>query len=333
MTRLLAIFGPTASGKSRVSAWLAEQLDAEIISLDSMKVYRGLDKGTAKPSPELRARHTWHLLDCVALDEPFDVHRYVSLAEQVLADGAARGRRCLFSGGTGLYLKGLSEGIFAGPPADRAFRAELAAWEQAGNSLHARLAEQDPQAAARIHANDSKRLVRALEVFRATGRSISAQHEQFGRLRPGWERRIFALVRERPDLNQRIEARVDTMLAAGLVDEARAIFTNGKALARGPAQAIGYHQLFAHFRGEIPSLAEAVDRIKRDTRRFARKQCTWFNSFPDLIRVPVAPADTAEAVGQRILARLEQDGWGAAPPPALTPQAPQAPQAPEAETP
>lgn len=316
MTRILAIFGPTASGKGTVSAWLADQLDAEIISLDSMKVYRGLDKGTAKPGPALRARHRWHLLDCVDLREPFDVQRYVQQAEAVLADCAARGRRALFSGGTGLYLKGLSEGIFAGPAADPELRAELLAWQEAGNSLHARLAALDPHSAERIHPNDSKRLVRALEVFRATGRSIRAQHREFGRLRPGWQRRIFALVRERPDLNQRIDARVDAMLAAGLVEEARATFASGQALARGPAQAIGYHELFAHFRGEIPSLAEAVDRIKRDTRRFARKQCTWFNSFPDLVRIPVAPADSAEAVGQRVLERLRADSfledWGKA---------------------
>ncbi len=307
MRKILAIFGPTASGKAAVSAWLADALDAELISLDSMKVYRGLDKGTAKPSPAERARHTWHLLDILDATDPFDVKSYVARADAVLADCAARGRRAFFSGGTGLYLKGLTEGIFEGPPADHAFRASLREAASRGESLHVRLREVDPAGAERIHPHDTKRLIRALEVQRATGRSILELRKEFGKLRPGVQRRIFGLVREREDLDARIAARVERMVKAGLVAEARALFSSGKALARGPSQAIGYHQLFAHFRGEIATEAEAIERIVRDTRRFARKQRTWFNSFPDLVPVPVGPDTTAEEVGGRIL--LELGGW------------------------
>ncbi|MBU4399549.1 MAG: tRNA (adenosine(37)-N6)-dimethylallyltransferase MiaA, partial [Planctomycetes bacterium] len=215
--------GPTASGKSAVGVELARRIGAEIVSLDSMALYRGMDIGTAKPTDRQRRSVPHHLIDVIEPWEEYSLAMYVEASERIAAEIAGRGRRTLFVGGTPLYLKGLLRGIFRGPPADWQLRRRLAdqSQEHGGDWLHRRLLEVDPASAARLHPNDSRRLIRALEVFEKTGRPISELQRQFEVGRPASECRVFVLDWPRAELHARIERRVEEMFVAGLVDEVR----------------------------------------------------------------------------------------------------------------
>jgi tRNA dimethylallyltransferase len=212
--------GATAVGKTAVGIALAQRLNAEIISLDSMSIYRGMDIGTAKPSRELRDLVPHHLIDVVDPIDEFSVSQYVDAAAAVVKDVRARGREPLFVGGTPLYLKSLLRGLFDGPPADWQVRHEIEEELQhvGQQALYDRLAQIDPVAASNIHPNDTRRLIRALEVYRATGEPISHQQSQFEESRAADECRVFVLRRQRAELHLRIEARVNAMADAGLVD-------------------------------------------------------------------------------------------------------------------
>ncbi len=217
--------GPTASGKTAVGLELAERMGAEIISLDSMALYRGMDIGTAKPTAQEQARVPHHLVDVLDASEEYSVAQYVAEAHRIAAEIASRGRTPLFVGGTPLYLKALLRGIFEGPPADWPLRQRLyeLAEREGERVLHARLAEIDPASAERLHAADRRRVIRAIEVFEKTGRTISQWQQQFDRARGAEECRVVAMVWPRDELVRRIDLRVDAMFAAGLVDEVRGL--------------------------------------------------------------------------------------------------------------
>ncbi len=265
---LCVLVGPTASGKTGASLSVARAIDAEIVSLDSMLLYRGMDIGTDKLKDTQGIPH--HLIDCLDPSERFDLRRYLEQADEAIAGIRARGRRVLVVGGTGLYLMGLLKGVFSGVPRDDDLRARYAREELA--ALHARLSEVDPVTAGKVHSNDRRRITRALEVYETTGRPLSELQTQFA----GPDRfaaRIAGIAVERPVLKQRIEARVEHMLAAGLVDEVA-----GLALGPTAGQAVGYKEVRAHLDGEY-DLEEARVRIVRHTLRLARRQATWFKRF------------------------------------------------------
>lgn len=284
---------------------LAPLLGAEILSLDSMKVYRGMDIGTSKAPPEARARVPHHLLDVLDPAEGMSVRRFVELAEEAAAGIAARGRAVLVSGGTPLYLKALLFGLFEGPAADLALRRRLEeeARETGPGALHARLAAADPGAAARIHATDLRRIIRALEVLEKTGRPLSEQQVEWRDLRPRHPHRLLALRRPRADLHARIAARVAAMAREGLVEEVRRLREAPGGLGRTASQAIGYREILDHIEGRTPDLATALERVRTRTNRLARAQETWLRSFPGMAFLDV-PAGEPPAVTARRAAEV-----------------------------
>lgn len=298
----LFLAGPTAAGKSAVALALAERHGGEIISVDSMQVYRSLDLGTAKPTATERARVPHHLLDVADLTEHFDAAKFVALARAAEADIRARGRWPIYCGGTGLYFKAFLEGLGESPPGDAVVRAALEATPLP--ELLRELEQRDPATFMRIDRANSRRVVRALEVIRLTGRPYSEQ-------RVGWtgggnaERgtrnadRIIVLEREPGDLRARIDARVYAMFAAGLVPETRALLERGLADNCTALQALGYRQVVEHLRGER-GLAETVALVKAKTWQFARRQRTWFRRQLPAVLLPVAAGELAPSVAARI---------------------------------
>jgi len=302
--RLWFLVGPTASGKSAVGVEVAARVGAEILALDSMSLYRGLDIGTAKPSPEERARVPHHLIDLVDPHEAFSTGRYLEAAEVAIADVAVRGRIPLFVGGTALYLKGLTEGFVRGPGADWTLRNRLMAEavERGTPALHDRLRALDPTAAARIHPNDLRRIVRALEVAETMGQPISALQTQFGRPSERFECLLAGIRRDRAELYERIDRRVDAMFAAGLVDEVRRLLRDPRGISHAASQFVGYREVIAHLRGEMP-LDEARQKVKFRTHQFARRQDTWFKRFP--IRwVGAGPESTVSDLADAVIREL-----------------------------
>ena len=293
--------GATAVGKTAVGIALAERLGAEIVSLDSMAIYRGMDIGTAKPSAAERAAVPHHLVDIVDPVDEFSVAQYVEAAGKAVEGIRVRGREVLFVGGTSLYLKSLLRGLFEGPPADWKLREEIEQeLELVGQqALYQRLRQVDPVAAANIHPRDTRRLIRALEVYRATGEPISHQQLQFEEGRPAEECRVFVLRRTREELHARIEARVNGMIAAGLVDEVRKLTAGGRQLGRTARQAVGYREALDHLAGEL-NHAEMVEQIKFRSRRFAKRQGTWFRSLSECRFVDIAGEVDADAVATAI---------------------------------
>ncbi len=283
----LILTGPTGSGKTELGLRLAERLGAEIVCMDSMTLYRGMDVGTAKPTAAERARVPHHLLDVLDPWESASVAWWLERAAECCREIEARGRRVLFVGGTPLYLKALLCGLFDGPPADPALRARLEseAAKDGRPALHARLAAVDPITAARLHPNDVRRVVRALEVWELTGRPISGWQRQWSGVRRqesgvrSQAERVLWLDMPRDVLYARINERVDRMLAAGLVDEVRALRALPRHLSREAAQALGYKELFDHLDGRA-TLDEAAERIRTRSRNLAKRQLTWFRHLP-----------------------------------------------------
>lgn len=273
MTFVAVIAGPTASGKTRLAIDLALRAGGEVVSADSQQIYRGLDVGTAKPTAAERAEVPHHLLDLVAPGEGMDAARWCALADAAIADVAGRGRLPVVVGGTGLYLRALLHGVVEAPGRDRALRARLEADAArfGRTALHRRLAEVDPEAAARIRPNDLVRVVRALEIA-AGGRTQSALFAAHRFAEDRYAARIWSLDPPRAELHRRIDARVEAMFAGGILDEARAL--HARFRAPPPKLPIGYAEAMACIRGEIP-LAEAVRRVQVAHRRYARRQVIW----------------------------------------------------------
>ena len=311
LKRCVFIVGPTASGKTGIGLELAPRLNAEIVSLDSMALYRGMEIGTAKPTRDDQARVRHHLIDVVDAHEEYTLADYHSAAETACRDIIARGMTPLFVGGTGLYLRGVLRGVFSGPPADWSLRADL---EQIGrdnpDALHTLLADTDPVAAARLHPHDTRRIVRALEVARFTGRPLSEQQQQTPLPANRQPRAAFWIDGPRAWLYARIDRRVPSMIAAGLVDEVRGLLESPAGLGRTATQALGYKEIIDHLRQRL-SLEEAVELIQRRSRQFAKRQCTWFRNLVECERVPVSGNETSAELAEQLFGLLSDQSLSA----------------------
>lgn len=301
----LYLAGPTASGKSEVALRLAETLGGEIVSADSMQVYRGLDLGTAKPTPAERQRVAHHLVDVVDAPESFSAARWAELAHAAIADIARRGRLPIVCGGTGLYFKALLVGLDEVPPSDLVVRAELEA--RPLPELLAELAERDPAEYAAIDRANPRRVIRALEVIRLTGRPFSAQKAAWQPAAVGPTPVVFGLRRTPEDLRQRLAARVEQMFARGLVEETRCLLDRGLGQNRTALQAIGYRQVVEHLRG-ARGLAETIALVKQKTWQFARRQMTWFRGQLPVEWIEVAAGEPPETTAAIVRARWRCTG-------------------------
>jgi tRNA dimethylallyltransferase len=295
----ILIIGVTASGKGKLAFELANQLNGEIISVDSMKVYRRLNIGTAKPPVEKRKQIPYHLIDVVEPSESFSVAGFLELAEAAVKDILSRNKPVVAVGGTALYIKSMLYGLFEGPGADEKIREELK--EQVKTEglvqLYAQLQKIDPEAAARISANDQRRIVRALEVYRLTGKPISSFQSQWKQASSNdWT--IIGLRREKTEESKRINARVKKMLDDGLVDEVKNLLAEPNPLSKQAASAIGYAEIIEYLSGQT-TLDDAIELIKKNTRKFAKQQRTWFKTFPNVHWLDIAPDETADSVLNR----------------------------------
>ena len=302
----ILILGVTASGKSALAFELSKALDAEIISVDSMKVYRRMDIGTAKPSLEKHQVIPYHLIDVVEPNEAFSVDKFLDLTEKAVSGIQGRSKSVVAVGGTAMYIKALLYGLFDGPGTDEKIRSRLqkSAKEIGAGLLHEKLIEADPVAAERIHPNDEKRIVRALEVYELTGKPISSFQKQWEDAQPTSDWLVIGLRREKEIESQRMNLRIKRMMEAGLVDEVAALLAEEKPLSPQAAAAIGYAEMIAHLNGEM-NLDETVERIKINTRRFAKSQRTWFKTFRNVNWIDIAEEDTVESVLSRTLAIIE----------------------------
>ena len=275
--RLLCLLGPTAVGKTEIAIKLAQHLNAEIISVDSRQIYRQMDIGTAKPTSEEQHAAHHHLIDCVDISQPFTVADYQSLADKAIADIQNRGKRVLLVGGAGLYFRAVVDGLFEGPDADIAFRERLEqeAAQRGVDVLHERLRACDPASAERIHPNNVVRVIRALEVYELTGTPMSEHQQQWCQENQRYPFIAFCLTMPRALLYRRIEQRVDVMLANGLVAEVESLLAAGYARDTVALRSFGYKELIGYLDGNCTYL-EAVEQLKRNTRRFAKRQLTWF---------------------------------------------------------
>jgi len=304
---LLFLVGCTASGKSALAPEVARRAGAEVLSLDSMLVYRGMDVGTAKPTEEERGGVAHHLIDVAEPSERFHVQRYVELAREAVRGCRARGVLPLFVGGTPLYMRALIHGLFDAPPHDATLRDALVqrARDEGAPALHAELERLDPRSAARVHPNDAKRVVRALEVLRQTGRPLADWQREWapgGREAPGRRRRIAGLAPEPAELERRIPARTRALFEAGWVEEARRVRSDP---GFGPTaiQALGYREVLAHADGDL-GRAECEERVNVRTRQLARRQRTWFRRFPEIEWVPAGTRNAREQVLTGVLQGL-----------------------------
>jgi len=296
----LLILGVTASGKGRLAFDLAEAIGAEIISIDSMKVYRRMDIGTGKPPKEARERIKYHLIDVVEPSEAFSVGSFLDMAYEAIEQIKGRKRKIIAVGGTALYIKALRYGLFEGPGADEQIRAELRARakDEGLEELYGELVKVDPAAAERISPNDAKRIIRALEVYQITGKSISSLQEQFGAERPLDNWTIIGLRREKSVENSRINQRAKRMIKAGLVEEVKSLLAEEKPLSKQARCAIGYAEIIDYLNGQI-SLEDATELIKKTTRRLAKNQRTWFKTFKNVNWLDIESEESVEEIFSR----------------------------------
>lgn len=297
----ILILGVTAGGKGKLAFELAKKIGAEIISVDSMKVYRRMDIGTAKPSLEARNQIKHHLVDVVEPSESFSVDTFLNLTADAVKEIENKGKPVVAVGGTAMYIKAMLYGIFEGPGTDENIRENLK--QQIANlgleELHKKLTIIDPEAASRIHQNDEKRIIRALEVYELTGKPISTFQNQFSS-EPKDDWLVLGLQREKEDASGRINARVKKMIEMGLVDEVKALLAEEKPLSMQARCAIGYAEVINHLEGN-ENLENTIEQIKINTRRFAKAQRTWFKTFRFTNWIDVAKDDNVEQVLERAL--------------------------------
>ncbi len=299
------IVGPTGAGKSALAMTVAERSNCEIVNADSRQFYRGMDLGTAKPSADDRRRVPHHLIDVRNPDQSLDVAEFAQLARAAIEEIAERGRNPLVVGGSGLYLRVIRGGIFRGPAASPEIRDRLAkvAEEQGVPHLHQRLRDLDPESANRIGINDLYRIVRALEVFELTGETISTHQKRHRFADLGYDTLTIGIEVERKKLYQAIDARFDAMVAAGLVEEVRALIQAGYSPEKPPLSTIGYKQIAAYLRGEL-TLADAIALAKQESRRLAKRQLTWFRREPEIVWLdPERGANDALALFEKFFRR------------------------------
>lgn len=297
--KILFLIGPTAVGKTETAVLFAKKINAEIISCDSMQIYKGMDIITSKPSRSLRRKARHHLIDALSLKEEYNVSNYRKDAIKIIRDIYSRGKVPLFVGGTGLYMAVLIDGIFEVKAQDNALRNKLfkQAQSKAKDYLYNRLSRVDPQAAAKIHPNDIKRIIRAIEVFKITGKPISALQKQRTGLSKEYDVVIFGLNMDRDKLYQRIDGRVDKMFKQGLVSEAKKLFR--QHLSKTASSAIGIRELKGYFNGEY-DLKEAKRLIQKNTRNYAKRQLTWFRKDKRIKWIEVKTNDKPESIARRI---------------------------------
>lgn len=280
---LVVLLGPTASGKTDLSIQWAREIGFEIVSADSMQVYRHMDIGTAKPSMEIRQEIPHHMIDVAAPDETYSAMRYQKEADKAIREIALRGKPVLVVAGTGLYLRALVRGLFEGVESDPGLRRALQerAKKNGVGALYQMLRDVDPEASQRIHPHDLFRIVRALEVYLVSGKPISSHHREhrFGRER--YKALFLGIDRDRTDLFYRIDQRVDSMMRQGLLDEVRVLLEKGYGPELPSMKAIGYRHILSYLQGRM-SLEQAVMTMKRDTKRFARRQLTWFKAMQEV---------------------------------------------------
>jgi len=301
-TDMILILGVTGTGKGQLAFELAEAIGAEIISIDSMKVYRRMDIGTAKPPKEARESIRYHLIDVVEPSESFSVGLFLDGALSAIEQIKSRNKPVIAVGGTALYIKALLYGLFEGPGTDEQIRSQLRmrAEREGLDQLYGELEKVDSVAAARIDPNDAKRIIRALEVYKITGKPISKLQQQWGigSQKHSWT--IVGLRREKPNVSSRINSRVKKMLAAGLVDEVKSLLAEDKPLSKQARCAIGYAEIIDYLHGRI-SLEDAAELIKRNTRRLAKNQRTWFKTFKNVNWLDIEP----EEPGEKVLSRTK----------------------------
>lgn len=302
---MVLILGVTASGKGQLAFGLAESLGAEIISVDSMKVYRRMDIGTGKPPKEAREKVPYHLIDVVEPSDAFSVAAFLDLASSAIGQIESRKRPIIAVGGTALYIKALLYGLFEGPGTDEQIRAELhARAEVEGAELYRELAKIDPAAAERISPNDTRRIIRALEVYKITGKPISSFQNQFDAEEPLRKWTIIGLRREKAEESRRINARVKKMISAGLVDEVKFLLAEEKPISRQARCAIGYAEIIDHLSGRT-TLEDAVELIKKNTRRLAKNQRTWFKTFSSVNWLDIEPGEPVGKILKRVRTVIE----------------------------
>lgn len=301
--KLLVLIGPTAVGKTKMSIEIAKEFGCEIISGDSMQVYRGMDIGTAKISVEEMKGVPHHLIDIHEPDHPYSVAEFQEQSQRLITEITQRGKLPFIVGGTGLYVESVCYGYqFSKTGADEVFREAQFRYanEHGAEALHQRLAEVDPETAERLHPNDLRRVVRALEVFHMTGVPLSAQLAPQTKQSP-YDLCLVGLTMDRQMLYNRIEERIDLMLSQGLVDEVVALMDKGFAPGLVSMQGLGYKEIVSYLSGEF-SYEEAVVLLKRDTRRFAKRQLSWFRHMKDIEWVDVTDSGNFSANYQKIRA-------------------------------
>lgn len=325
MTSVVAVAGPTASGKTALALALAKRIGTEIVSADSQQFYRGMEIGTAAPTPEERAEVPHHFVCFLAPDERMAAGDYQRLARRVVADINARGKPAVVVGGSGLYVQALVDGLFEGPPRDAALRERLRAEaRQFGNEhLYRRLAGVDPEYAATLtSANDQVRVVRALEVFETTGKPLSQLHREHRARTPSLDALFVALDVPREALYERINARVTAQVDAGWIEETRALLDAGHGPHLDRLKSHGYRELAAYIRGEC-TLEEAIEQTRLNVRRYAKRQFTWYRADPRVHWLPAPPETPVEAHVEtvlRLMAAREQTGCATIlPPPHVSP--------------
>ncbi|MHC4155588.1 MAG: tRNA (adenosine(37)-N6)-dimethylallyltransferase MiaA [Planctomycetota bacterium] len=302
--RKILILGVTGAGKGRLAFELAVAVGAEIISIDSMKVYRRMNIGTAKPPEEARRRIKYHLIDVVEPSESFSVGLFLEGASSAVGQIKAVGKPVIAVGGTALYMKALLYGLFEGPGNDEHVRNELKAraLEDGLEQLYHELEKVDPAAAENIHPNDAKRIIRALEVYKITGKPISSMQQQWdGEPKQGWM--IIGLRRDKTDEASRINRRAKEMIDKGLVDEVKSLLAEDRPLSKQARSAIGYAEIIAYLQGHM-GLDDAIELIKKNTRRLAKSQRTWFKTFENVNWLDVElgePLDRTVARTQTLL--------------------------------
>jgi tRNA dimethylallyltransferase len=306
---MILILGLTASGKGKLAFNLAKSIDAEIISVDSMKVYRRMDIGTAKPSGDAQRQVKYHLIDVVEPSDFFSVAAFLEMTESAIEQIKAKNKPVIAVGGTAMYLKALLFGLFEGPGTDKQIRNRLKQRikEEGPSQLHQQLAKLDPVAAERINPNDARRIIRALEVYELTGRPISSFQTQFTTDRPRHNWKIIGLGREKSDTARRINMRAKTMIESGLVDEVKSLLAEEKPLSPQARCAIGYAEVIEYLGGKY-SLDKALELMKKNTRKFAKAQRTWFKTFRNVNWLDVNPDESSERILERAIVLLEQAG-------------------------
>ncbi len=301
---LICIVGPTAVGKTEIAIQLAQHLDAEIVSLDSRQIYRGMDIGTAKPTPDQRGAVPHHLIDCVDVDQTFSVAEYQRLADTAIEEIRGRGKRTMAVGGAGLYFRGIIDGLFDGPGADAETRSKLQreADEHGNVALHERLRRCDPETANRVHPNNLVRVIRALEIYELTGKPISSLQQQWKMNEPRYPFRAFGLNIPRETLYQRIEERVDRMVEAGLIEEVKGLLDQGYPRNCVAMQSFGYKELIDYLDGKR-TFDEAIALLKQNTRRFAKRQLTWFRNDPRIEWLDTSQFSSIDGIVDNLIAK------------------------------